>query len=99
MTILNWLSNWYKDNCDGYWEHDFGVKIETIDNPGWSVQIDLINTRYVFEDQEWVFHEKSDGDWYGFKIQGGIFYASGDPGKLDFLLNVFKTQAEEMKHY
>ncbi len=30
--------------CDGEWEHDYGIKIETLDNPGWLVSIDLLGT-------------------------------------------------------
>jgi len=39
-NIFVWLSHWYSNNCDGNWEHYNGIKIETIDNPGWSVSID-----------------------------------------------------------
>jgi hypothetical protein len=43
-TTLQRLQRWFASNCDQEWEHDFGVKIETLDNPGWLVQIDLIGT-------------------------------------------------------
>ena len=35
------LSKWYESNCNDDWEHGYGVKIETLDNPGWVVEIDL----------------------------------------------------------
>ncbi|MFE6026463.1 Imm53 family immunity protein [Streptomyces niveus] len=38
---LDWLRNWYAQQCDGEWEHERGVRIATIDNPGWTVSIDL----------------------------------------------------------
>ncbi len=38
------LQNWYSSQCDGYWEHSYGIKIETLDNPGWACFIDLLGT-------------------------------------------------------
>ena len=38
------LEQWYLRQCDGEWEHGFGVEISTIDKPGWSANIDLHNT-------------------------------------------------------
>jgi hypothetical protein len=32
--ILPWLQGWYATQCDGDWEHEYGVSIETLDNPG-----------------------------------------------------------------
>jgi len=42
--ILNRIQDWYKINCNGDWEHSYGYKIETLDNPGWFVRIDLNET-------------------------------------------------------
>ncbi len=39
--ILAWLQDWYRSRCDGTWEHSYGVKIDTLDNPGWLVTVDL----------------------------------------------------------
>lgn len=50
--MLQWIQEWYKSNCDGYWEHMYGVKIDTLDNPGWIVHIDLIDT--PLEQKEFV---------------------------------------------
>src|SRR5271170_7418203 len=41
---LKFLQQWYADHCDGEWEHHYGIKIETLDNPGWRVTIDLTDT-------------------------------------------------------
>jgi hypothetical protein len=34
-----WIQKWYSAQCDGEWEHDLGVAIGTLDNPGWSVRL------------------------------------------------------------
>jgi hypothetical protein len=42
--ILSDLSRWYAHHCDGEWEHHHDIAIETTDNPGWWVKIDLAGT-------------------------------------------------------
>ncbi len=44
MGTLKWIQQWYYEQCDDDWEHQFGIFIETIDNPGWSVKISIENT-------------------------------------------------------
>lgn len=39
--LIDRLEDWYQSNCDGDWEHGFGVTIESLDNPGWSLTADL----------------------------------------------------------
>ena len=45
-SSLDFLQQWYAEQCNGDWEHEFGIKIETLDNPGWSLEIDLAKTIY-----------------------------------------------------
>ncbi|WP_442867196.1 Imm53 family immunity protein [Acidovorax sp. NCPPB 3576] len=33
------ITKWYQIKCDGQWEHEFGIEIKNIDNPGWCIQI------------------------------------------------------------
>ena len=46
MNLFEWLSKWYSSMCVDEWEHFYGIKIETLDNPGWIVTIDLLETCY-----------------------------------------------------
>jgi hypothetical protein len=39
MNELRQIQDWYKSQCNGEWEHSCGLSIETLDNPGWRVQI------------------------------------------------------------
>jgi hypothetical protein len=32
--LLRWLQDWHAGQCDGDWEHSYGVDIGTLDNPG-----------------------------------------------------------------
>ena len=44
MDDLAWLTRWYASQCNGGWEHQNGVKLETLDNPGWILTINLEGT-------------------------------------------------------
>jgi hypothetical protein len=85
---LELLQEWYISNCDGDWEHSYGVKIETLDNPGWVVRIDLDET--AWED---ITHEEEqdngERDWYHIKIESSKFTGGGDPTKLKFIIERF----------
>lgn len=95
MYILQWICEWFKENCDGDWEHQFGIKIQTIDNPGWNVTIDVSDTILEKLEIDYQFVETDDENWYGIKMIDGKFNAFGDPTKLEFLLNKFKELVEQ----
>lgn len=44
MTALTRLQKWYQARCDGTWEQAHGIRIQTLDNPGWLVDIELGGT-------------------------------------------------------
>jgi hypothetical protein len=44
MDPLTQLERWYLSQCDGDWEHTHGIVIGTLDNAGWSLTIDLLET-------------------------------------------------------
>jgi hypothetical protein len=44
MNDIEWLEQWYEAQCNGEWEHQHGVKIDSLDNPGWWVRISLAGT-------------------------------------------------------
>ena len=43
-SALSRFQHWYKSMCNDDWEHTYGVCITNIDNPGWSLKIELIDT-------------------------------------------------------
>jgi hypothetical protein len=57
---LLWIENWYQAQCDGDWEHEFGITIETVDNPGWYLTINLTNTNLENVEFEFMKEEKSE---------------------------------------
>jgi hypothetical protein len=63
MSVLADIQKWYASNCDGDWEHSFGIVIETLDNPGWSVTIDLKDTNLEGKTFETFQNEVSEEQW------------------------------------
>lgn len=90
MEILKWIENWFSSNCDGEWEHENQIIIQATSNPGWHITIDLNGIYSHSRNIEPKLTEVNDDDWYGIKIENGVFTAAGDPSKLEFLLNKFK---------
>jgi hypothetical protein len=39
MGLIEQIQGWYAAQCNGDWEHRYGVSIDTLDNPGWSVTL------------------------------------------------------------
>ena len=80
--VLNMLCEWYNSQCNGIWEHGSGIRIETIDNPGWHVEINLEGTSIEGKKLDKVFMEKSDSDWLYLEIKEKRFIGAGDSDKL-----------------
>ncbi|MEW9078551.1 immunity 53 family protein [Terrisporobacter glycolicus] len=95
MNLLEWLENWYNSNCDGDWEHMYGVKIETVDNPGWSINIDLIDTYLEQKEFSTVKYDKGNEDWIICIKEDGVFKGSGGPKKLNEIIFIFKSWIEK----
>ena len=95
MNILRWIAEWYSSNCDESREHSYGVKIDTLDNPGWDVKIDLMET--PLENREFEVYEidNGDDDWIRCQVENHVFHGVGDPYKLETILLKFKEYAEK----
>ncbi len=87
--ILLQLEQWYKNQCDGDWEHEFGIKIENIDNPGWKVSIPLERTALEFKPFKEVTIERSETDWVQCIKSEGKFNAYGRVSNLNEILELF----------
>ena len=95
MDSLQLLQKWYVSQCDDDWEHSFQVKIETLDNPGWIVRIDLTDTELEnreFDPRSYGVGEQgedSGNEWLDCKVESKQFRGAGGPLKLDEILRVF----------
>ena len=100
MNALERLQEWYADQCDGDWEHRYGVKIESLDNPGWLVKVDLMDTELQDKPFAPIEHGLQEGDpehdWMICSIiEGSTFRGAGDPSKLEAILESFLAWAGE----
>ena len=89
MNRFTQIQDWYAAHCDGTWEHAYGVKIESLDNPGWWVKIDLTGTELEHADFSPRGEERSESDWINCKIKDKVFEGAGDASKLETILGVF----------
>ncbi|MFW6373910.1 MAG: immunity 53 family protein [Thermodesulfobacteriota bacterium] len=92
-NLLKWLQDWYFDQCDEEWEHSFGIKIETLDNPGWSVIIDITDTYLEKNPLERVSIERSEDDWLDCSVIDQQFRGYGGAQNLKEILETFKSWA------
>lgn len=91
------LQRWYQAQCNGKWEHGHGVRIETLDNPGWMVKIDLRETRLNGKPFETIDKSRAADRWVHCSVKGTEFVAAGAPMMLDQLLSVFLEWAERVE--
>lgn len=89
MDLLAWLQSWYNQQCNGDWEHTQGVKIDTLDNPGWCVDIDLEDTEYEYKEFTLVEDLRTEDDWVVCRVKDGKFDGAGGPLNLEEILGIF----------
>ena len=95
MDAIEFLQSWYRAQTNGEWEHARGVTIETLDNPGWRVTIDLVETPLDGASMKAIRREKSAHDWLVCEVAHDRFRGDGDPRKLLVILQLFQSWAEE----
>jgi hypothetical protein len=95
MSEIARLQEWYARQCDGSWEEDYGVTISTLDNPGWSLKVDLRNTNLERREMIDIKVDRSEDDWIVARRSGEVFEAFGGPNNLKEMLRTFLKWAEE----
>ena len=94
MTTITELATWFKQQCNGDWEHTNGVTIQSTDNPGWWVTIDLRGTPLEHKPFEPVVRgDFAGGDplppWLHCRVKDSVFHGAGDVERLDEILSIF----------
>lgn len=90
MNDILWLEKFYTGLCNGEWEHTYGVAIDTLDNPGWTMTIDLKETQYENALFESISIEKSGTDWMRCWVQNNQFKGVGGPNNLHNIMQIFR---------
>jgi hypothetical protein len=89
--VWTWLQTWYVSQCNGNWEHHYGISISTLDNPGWRVKIDLSGISPAsYERRE---THRGEDDWCVTWIENDTFHAACGPTNLGEALHDFRVWA------
>ena len=94
IDLLRRLQDWYVSQCDGGWEHAYGISITTLDNPGWKINVDLTDTDLIgrtFDDI--LFEGKDNNDWYQCRIRNDDFEGHCGPHHLGDVIAIFLNWA------
>lgn len=95
MDELARLQDWYEAECNGDWEHQFGVRIGTLDNPGWSLDVDLWETALANKAFSPISIERSEMNWIHCKVDSAVFKARGGTKNLCEMLQLFLAWAQD----
>ena len=88
--LLMWLQGWYAAMCDGDWEHEHGVHIETLDNPGWRLRLSLQGSNLVDKPFHRVEVQRDEHDWVHAWVNESTFEAACGPTNLSEALWIFR---------
>ena len=91
---LIWLQEWYQSHCNGDWEHDQRIKITTLDNPGWSLTINLLDTELENTSFSIIKKELTELDWLYCCVKDRKFEGRCGAQNLSEILNIFRHWAE-----
>ncbi len=89
--MWTWLQAWFVEQCNGDWEHGDGITIETLDNPGWSVKINIEDTVLAGLAYERSEIHRSEDDWCSTWVAELTFHAACGPTNLGEALHRFRA--------
>ena len=89
--LIIWLQEWYQSQCNGEWEHDYGITIQTLDNPGWSLLINLDGTTMEDRNFQPIQLERTEDDWIFCELKNKRFEAACGPLNLVEILEIFRN--------
>lgn len=83
------LAAWFASQADGDWEHGEGIRIESLDNPGWFISISIRGTELESEPFDAVDEERAADDWLRCWRTGSSWEAACGPKNLDEAITRF----------
>lgn len=76
------ISSWYSEHCNGDWEHECGVRISTLDNPGWYIEIDIHGTELEGRRSGRSTISETSDSWLQYWSDGKTFCVACGPKAL-----------------
>lgn len=92
---VEWLQAFHHRLCDGDWEHAYGFKISTLDNPGWEVAFDLTDTKLSRCNFKEINLKRTGDNWIFCELKENTFRGYGGPYNLNELLSIFRNWVAE----
>lgn len=89
-----WLQKWYNSQCNGDWEHGNNIRISTLDNPGWSISINLEETKLQDMPFQEIKIDRTENDWLICFLRQGKFEGRCGPINLSEVIEIFHKWAE-----
>jgi hypothetical protein len=103
MTTLEELQAWFSAQCNGNWEYEQGIIIESNEGPGWWVKMSLARTPLqgqkfppISENIDRIGYPTS-GDWIHCYSENDTWNGAGDNSKLETILKTFLTWAKSIE--
>ena len=95
VEVLGRLERSYAAQCNGDWEHTYGVTLETLDNPGWYFKVELADT-YLSDRAFDAIVEYRGDDKMEFRcaVKDRVFIGSCPPNRLREVISIFLRWAE-----
>ena len=97
MNSFDWFQRWFESHCDGDWEHGEGIKLQSLDNPGWMLTVDLDDTDLEDRPFQRVQCDRSESDWIHCWVEDGRFEGRCGPLNLGSVLESFRVWAEAQR--
>lgn len=91
---LEWLEDWYQRQCDGDWEHNQGLRLESLRRPGWRLTINLEGTTAQDAVPNHLSLDTSGEEWINCSISADRFEGAGDPRRLEQIIGIFRRWVE-----
>jgi hypothetical protein len=98
MSAFQELQRWYQSQCNGDWEHTNGVKIDTLDNLGWCLTIDLESTNLANRHFTKIDRLSDSAGWFVCEVRNLRFEGRGGPLMLEELVTIFLAWASEVRN-
>lgn len=94
-SAIHRLQNWYQAQCDEDWEHSNGLDIGTLDNPGFTLSVNLTGTNLeAFPFSTLEIQREEEQDWLHCRLEEGKFRGFCGPQNLEEMLLVFLDWAD-----
>lgn len=86
-----WLQAWYYIHCNGTWELMKRIHLETLENAGWLITINVKDTELETADFRIITILNSQNDWLGCEVKNKVFQGQCGPFNLPDVLKVFRN--------